>query len=133
MAGLLKAFGKGLLYILALPVLIIVLAIYLVVGLVIFVYIGLKGIILFFSGRNLQELPEDIKAREILEALNKEDNDSVQIEETKPEEVKTEPTGFASNYYVPFSGNVPPIKEEPKVENTEENKEGDKEDTIDVH
>ena len=68
---ILKKCGKGFLYILTLPVLLVILAFYAVIGVVQFFYVGIKSILYFFTGRNLfGEFPEDIKAREILEGKN---------------------------------------------------------------
>ena len=68
---ILKKCGRGLLYIVTLPILLLVLAVYAVIGIVEFFFVGIKSILYFFSGRNLfGEFPEDIKAREILEGKN---------------------------------------------------------------
>ena len=65
---ILKKCGRGLLYIITLPLLLLVLSVYAVIGVVEFFYVGIKSILYFFTGRNLfGEFPEDIKAREILE------------------------------------------------------------------
>lgn len=68
MDGFFKSFGKGLLYIFVLPFFLIVLAGYAVVGVLIFIFLFFKSIILFFSGRSLKiELPEDVRAKEIIQ------------------------------------------------------------------
>ena len=68
MGDFLKGFGKGILYIFVLPFLIVILALYGAYGLIAFIVLFFRSIILFFSGRSLQDdLPEDIKAKEILE------------------------------------------------------------------
>lgn len=103
MTSLLKSFGKGLLYILVLPVLIVILAFYVVFGLAIFIYIGFKAIFLFFTGRDLSMLPEDLKAKEILEGKK----ENAIIEETNIEEVKPVENDYASHYYVPLDQNIP--------------------------
>ena len=65
---ILKKCGRGLLYIITLPVLLVVLAVYAIIGVIEFFYVGIKSIWYFFTGRNLfGEFPEDVKAREILE------------------------------------------------------------------
>ena len=115
MTGLLKSAGRGLLYILVLPVLIVILAVYLVLGVAIFIYIGLKAVILFFTGRNLSVLPEDLKAKEILEG-KKEDTPSVQ----EAPSVQPVDNGYASHYYVPLDQNIP----SPKVDNNDNNNDG---------
>ena len=108
MTSLLKSFGKGLLYIFVLPILVVVLAVYAVIGVGMFIYIGLKGLFLFFTGRNLQDLPEDIKAKEILEGKNKIQPEVVEV--TPPEVTPT--SDYASHYYVPLDQNIPAPKEE---------------------
>ena len=108
MTTLLKSFGKGCLYILVLPALLVVLAFYAVFGVVMFLYVVIKGTYLFFTGRSFSELPEDVKARAILEG--RDDTPSVQIEEI---EKKPEPTSdYASHYYVPLSQDIPAPKDE---------------------
>ncbi|MCR4879644.1 MAG: hypothetical protein K5906_01640 [Bacilli bacterium] len=124
MASLLKAFGKGLTYLLALPLLLVGLSFYIVIGIVIFAIIGIKGIILFFSGRNLTELPEDIKAREILEGKSTLEAESIKVEDTKTNETEVK-QDYASSYFIPLDTNIPPVTEEPHTDNNEENKEGD--------
>ena len=109
MAGLLKSFGKGCLYILVLPVLLVILAVYAVLGVLMFIYVGIKGTYLFFTGRSFSELPEDVKARAILEGR---DDEPVKEEEEKKE--ATLPNDYASHYYVPLSQDIPAPKEEPK-------------------
>ncbi len=63
-----KGFGRGILYIFVLPFLIVVLALYGIYGILAFLVLSVRSIFLFFTGRSLQDdLPEDIKAKEILE------------------------------------------------------------------
>ena len=67
MANFFKSFGKGVLYLLVLPVLVIVLAIYAVGAFFIFLYLAVKGLVLFFTGRSLfDDLPEDKEAKKRL-------------------------------------------------------------------
>lgn len=67
MINFLKSFAKGILYLLVLPAIIVALAIYAVVALVMFIYLAIKGIVLFFTGRSLyDDLPEDIEAKKRL-------------------------------------------------------------------
>ena len=69
MAGFFKSFGKGILYVLVLPFLLAILALYGVIGLLVFVFMTFKGLILFFTGRTLfGPLPEDEKAQQIIKA-----------------------------------------------------------------
>ena len=69
MVNFFKSFGRGILYVLVLPLLLVVLAVYAVVSLFIFLYMCIKGLVLFFTGRSLfDDLPEDKKAKELLKA-----------------------------------------------------------------
>lgn len=64
MDKLFKGIFKGLLYICTLPITLGILAIYSIVGIVMFFVVGIKGLVLFFSGRNIfGDLPEDIEAK----------------------------------------------------------------------
>ena len=66
--AILKTVGKGLLYVLAFPAIIIGVALYSVLGIFIFLFQCGKLIFLFFSGRNLSnELEEDIQVKAIQE------------------------------------------------------------------
>ena len=69
MVSFFKSFGRGVLYVLVLPLLLVVLAGYAVVSFVIFIILGIKFLILFFTGRSLfDDLPEDKQAKAILNA-----------------------------------------------------------------
>ena len=79
LTDILKKCGRGFLYIITLPILLLVLAVYAVIGVVQFFFVGIKSIWYFFTGRNLfGEFPEDVKAREILEGKNITNIDIVQ-------------------------------------------------------
>ncbi len=68
-----KNFGKGILYVLVLPFLLVGLAIYGVVAIFIFLFLAVKGLILFFTGRSLYEdLPEDKEAKRRIAMQNGE-------------------------------------------------------------
>ena len=74
MVNFLKSFGKGLLYLLVLPVIIVGVAIYGVVGIFIFIYLAFKGLVLFFCGKSLfDDLPEDIEAKRRLHPEEKKE------------------------------------------------------------
>ena len=101
MSGLLKRFLSGLFYLAVLPGLLIILAIYAVVGLVMFIVIGVKSVILFFTGRNIfGDLPEDLKAKEILEKMEEE-------KET-PEVVPPTLEAYSGAGFTPSNAPVPP-------------------------
>ena len=64
MVDLLKAFGRGILYVLAFPFFLVVLAIFAVVGFIAFIIQLVKSIIFFFTGQKFfPELPEDKELR----------------------------------------------------------------------
>lgn len=70
MINFFKNFGKGILYVLVLPFLLVGMAIYGVIALFVFLFLCIKGLILFFTGRSLYEdLPEDIEAKKRLAAF----------------------------------------------------------------
>ena len=67
MAKILKTVGKALLYIVAFPFILIIIALAAALSIFLFFYQFVRLIILFFSGRTLfSDLDEDIKAKEIL-------------------------------------------------------------------
>ena len=66
MMAVLKNVGKGILYIIGLPFFLIVLVGTALMGIFLLVFMFFKSIILFFTGRSLDDdLPEDIKVKEI--------------------------------------------------------------------
>lgn len=69
MVDLLKAFGRGILYVLLFPFFILGLAIFAVVGLLAFIFQLIKSVIYFFTGQKFfPELPEDRELRLMREA-----------------------------------------------------------------
>lgn len=106
MGSFFKSFGKGILYVLTLPVILVVLVLYASVGLIVFLFLMIKSVILFFKGKTIfSELPEDIKAREI---LNPTPKDTVEVLEPQPET----PSGAFTQTYYPGPATVYPIGEE---------------------
>ena len=64
MIGLLKAFGKGLLYVIGFPFFLLALAVFAVIGLFLFIYQIIRSIIYFFTGQKFfPELEEDKELR----------------------------------------------------------------------
>ena len=75
MVDLLKAFGRGILYILCLPFFLVALAIFAVIGLLAFIFQLIKSIIFFFTGQKFfPELPEDKELRLMREAEQARNN-----------------------------------------------------------
>ena len=71
MASFFKNFGRGILYVLSFPFIILGIALYAVFGLFVFIFQFGKLIFLFFTGRTLfSDLEEDIKAKAILQNVN---------------------------------------------------------------
>lgn len=69
MKTILKACGKGILYIITFPVVLVVLSLLATVGIVVFIVLGIRAIVLFFKGKSLfNELPEDIEVQKIKSA-----------------------------------------------------------------
>ena len=108
MASFFKNFGKGVLYVLVLPALLAGLAIYAVVALFVFIYLAIKGLILFFTGRSLYEdLPEDVEAKRILNRSKgiiedevKEKKEEEPLVQEVNDEVEEEPND-SDPFYVP--------------------------------
>ncbi len=69
--GLLKAFGRGLLYLIFLPFIIVVVVFMAVAMIFVFLYQGIKNIILFFTGETIfKDTEEDKQAKAIID-MNK--------------------------------------------------------------
>lgn len=140
MLNFFKSFGKGILYVLVLPVLLVILGLYAIFALFGFIYLTIKSIILFFTGRSLfDDLPEDKKAKAIIKAntINPDDyvaeGDMPYVEEKKEEPIIeqtrapfiAEPSANEDPFYVPEY--LRP-EQESKVETTIQ--EEDEEETI---
>ena len=108
MVSFFKNFGKGVLYVLVLPALLAGLVIYAVVALFVFIYLAIKGLILFFTGRSLYEdLPEDVEAKRILNRSKgiiedevKEKKEEQPLVQEVNDEVEEEPND-SDPFYVP--------------------------------
>ena len=75
MVDLLKAFGRGILYILCFPFFLVALAIFAVIGLLAFIFQLIKSIFYFFTGQKFfPELPEDKELRLMKEAEEAKNN-----------------------------------------------------------
>lgn len=70
MSSFFKKVGKGLLYLLVFPFLLIILSLCSVFGIIVFIFLGFKTVILFFMGKSIfGDLPEDIQAKKILSMM----------------------------------------------------------------
>ena len=110
MVSVFKNIGKGCLYVIALPLGVLAIAGYAVFGVFVFFFQFVRLIYLFFTGRNLRsDLPEDVKAREIIEA-------------NKPkEEEKDESLSLYPSDSIVYSGGYqsPTFEDEKKEEEVE--------------
>lgn len=67
MLGFLKVFGKGVLYTILLPFILLILVLYTVYCCFLFIYMLIKSLILWIMGNNLfSEAKEDVEAKKIL-------------------------------------------------------------------
>lgn len=134
MVNFLKAFGRGVLYVVLFPFAILLISCYAVVGFLIFLFLIGKSVILFFKGKTIfSDLPEDIEAKRILS--EREAALSVSTPEVTPNvEIEEEPNtdgplslypSDSNMYKTEFQKpeeNISPvaeensIQEEPKIE-----------------
>ena len=81
MVDLLKAFGRGILYVILCPFFLVVLALFAVIGLLAFIFQLFKSIIFFFTGQKFfPELPEDKELRLKREAEEAARNPQPQVQ-----------------------------------------------------
>ena len=122
MISFFKNFGKGVLYVLVLPFLLVGMALYAVVAFFVFLFLSVKGIILFFTGRSLYEdLPEDIEAKRRLAPAQPAEQTSVTNEDISSalngNEQETNKVNTADPFYVPeYLKSEPEQVEEPAQE-----------------
>ncbi len=130
MVSFFKNFGKGVLYVLVLPFLLVGMALYAVVAFFVFIFLSIKGIILFFTGRSLYEdLPEDIEAKKRLAPPQAAPQTAVTNEDVSAAlnigSEQDQPVNTADPFYVPeYLKSEPeeveePVKEEPVVDEPE--------------
>ncbi len=117
MVSFFKNFGKGVLYVLVLPFLLVGMAIYGVAALFVFIFLAIKGLVLFFTGRSLYEdLPEDIEAKKRLAPTNHNDQTQVSNEDISSaldigEKDEIQPSS-ADPFYVPEYLKSEPVQSE---------------------
>lgn len=97
-----KKLGKGILYVLIFPAFIVVITCFAIYGIGLFIFLLIKSIFLFFTGRSLyKDLPEDKKAKAILATYNNSnintsndfsDNNSSLVNESNIQESNTNST-----------------------------------------
>lgn len=103
MTNFFKGFGKGLLYVLLFPFILVGIVLYAVFGLFVFIFQLFKLIYLFFTGRTLySDLEEDIAAKA---ALEKEQNPAPEKDVVNNDQLSLYPSDspiYTSNYSSPF-------------------------------
>ena len=118
MSNFFKNIGKGVLYVLSFPFILVAIVITGVVGVFIFIYQFFKNIVLFFMGRSIfKPLDEDIKAQAILNGTKPSSD-----EEEKPSTGVTDYSDY--QVYTPgsFNNTVPEHENdiEPEPDNDDE-------------
>lgn len=107
-----KGIGKGILYIIGFPFLIVGLAIACVISLFIFFFQFFKLIVLFFTGRTLfSDLDEDIKAKAILDKNNNNTPQQTSGLDLYPSTAPIYSSGYSSPMEETKSNNEEAIKE----------------------
>lgn len=101
MGAFFKKAGMGLLNILILPGILIVLAFYGAISLFVFLFLAVKGLVLFFTGRNLfEDFPEDKEAKRILKeraiAPSQPVAPTPSVQSVNTEPVMSNPTPFTT-------------------------------------
>ena len=110
MIDLLKAFGRGILYVVLFPFFLVALAIFAVIGLLAFIFQLFKSIIFFFTGQKFfPELPEDRELRYLLHPEQKE-----QEAQPKPK-AQEKPKAKPTNLVYEEAYDEKDFEEEPKV------------------
>ena len=113
MVDLLKAFGRGVLYVILLPFFLVALALFGVIGLGDFIFQIVKSVVFFFTGQKFfPELPEDRELRLMRE--NAQAKAEAAAKQQQPVYAQTSAQG--SPLYQDYQqGNVPPMSEQPRV------------------
>ena len=103
MLNFFKNFGKGVLYVLVLPFLVAGMALYGVFALFVFIFLAIKGLILFFTGRSLYEdLPEDKEAKKRIAIANGQYVPEEPVAKMQEEIIKEEPAKVENDpFYIP--------------------------------
>ena len=121
MVSFFKNFGKGLLYVVLFPFLLVFIALYAVFGLLVFIFQLFKLVFLFFTGRTLfTDLEEDIAAKAILEGTTSSDKEETKTENSQLSLYPSDGSYYNSDYSSSFNNNA----------DTEEEKEEDDHDAI---
>ena len=125
--SVLKTVGKGILYILGLPFFLVTLVGVGIAGIFVLIFMFFKSIVLFFTGRSLDdELPEDKKARLITEGTTTSNcvseqpmymnNQYNQPQQAQPQPTTIEEAVFGSQERIPFENEIEPAPAPQQVE-----------------
>lgn len=130
MASFFKTFGKGVLAVVLIPVFLVVLVLFAIFGLLGFIYMSLKSVVLFFTGRKLNDdLPEDKKAKETIARLShqitNENYSNVVNPQPQPQTIKEQDPFYIPEYMkddIPVQTKIEetPIQETKPVEPIQE-------------
>jgi hypothetical protein len=121
MMGFLKTFAKGVLYVVTLPLMILILALFALCGMFYFIFLSIKSVVLFFQGKTIfTELEEDKKAKEILYGKTQEETtQDLDSEDSTSSEIETEPEVISEPIKEEINTNNEPVIEEetPQAQN----------------
>ena len=130
MIGLLKAFGKGLLYVIGFPFFLLALLVFAIIGLLLFIYQIIRSIIYFFTGQKFfPELPEDKELRLRKEAANSaneiidqpiEEHQDIVVPLIEERPIVSEPEGNSFETVEEACFNDAPLKQEEPEEEEED-------------
>ena len=92
MLSFFKIFGQGVLYVILLPFIVLLLALYAVYCILVFIYMAIRNIIIFFSGGTpLGDMKEDVEAKKILMARQEAPRQAAYVS-SAPQPVYQQPT-----------------------------------------
>ena len=120
MIGLLKMFGKGILYVIGFPFFVLALLLFGLVGVFLFIFQLIKSIFYFFTGRKFfPELPEDKELRLMKEKAAGMNNQEEEKEESPVNDTPVQTVNTASEPIItplPFEKEAQIIQEAPVVQ-----------------
>lgn len=121
MSSIFKTFGRGLLYVVLFPLLVVGIAIYAVLGIFIYLFQLGKLIYLFFTGRTLfSDLEEDIALKAKLAANAPEENKESELS-LYPSDSPIYTSGYMSPTYEDKEEHKPEYEEDVKSEEDSDN------------
>ena len=121
MSSVFKTFGRGLLYVVLFPLLVVGIAIYAVLGIFIYLFQLGKLIYLFFTGRTLfSDLEEDIALKAKLAANTPEENKESELS-LYPSDSPIYTSGYMSPTYEDKKEPEPEYEEDVKSEEDNDN------------